>query len=293
MASEVASDLSNGRRGRLQPMMPGMPMAAEGKNGKNEMLARMCMRSLLAWLICFMLGESCLAATQAGATGPLLQFTTPVYDFGRAFAGDLVEHAFEFTNAGDAKLVLTAIYPQCSCTTVGDWTREVAPGASGFVVLRLDTARFDGPVAEFALVGNNDRAHSNLALRFKGVVSKPVEVEPRLLVLRPALNGAAGATNSVRLVNHLPEALALEPPVSDKPFLSAELRTVVPGREFELTASTGPAGSTNLMQGLLSLRTSSARLPTLTVPVLIMPQSKPQLRAAATSSPVTNILISR
>src|SRR5712671_5552659 len=53
---------------------------------------------------------------------PKIVFETPVFDFGRARAGDPVKHTFVFTNTGDALLEVTGVVPGCGCTTAGEWT---------------------------------------------------------------------------------------------------------------------------------------------------------------------------
>ncbi len=41
------------------------------------------------------------AAAPTNSVGPKIQFATPVYDFGRARAGEPVKHTYVFTNTGD------------------------------------------------------------------------------------------------------------------------------------------------------------------------------------------------
>src|SRR6201993_123091 len=68
------------------------------------------------------------AAPATNGPAPRIQFATPVYDFGKAKAGEPIKYSYVFTNTGDAVLEVTHVQPSCGCTTAGDWTRKVEPG---------------------------------------------------------------------------------------------------------------------------------------------------------------------
>ena len=76
------------------------------------------------------------AATKPGAppasktpevkpTGPLptFAFNENSHDFGKINEGDVVEHFFEFTNTGQAPLIISAAVGSCGCT-VPEWPKE-------------------------------------------------------------------------------------------------------------------------------------------------------------------------
>jgi uncharacterized protein DUF1573 len=225
------------------------------------------------------------ASPQAQTNAPVIRFFSPVYNFGTALAGDPVEHVFEFTNAGNGPLEILGVYPHCSCTLPGEWTKQVAPGHTGRVALLLDTSRFDGPIAESTVVASNDRAHFNVALQFKGTVRKPLELIPRTVILRPSIIATSGNTNTAKIINHLPDPITLEPPVSDNSAFVAELKTIVPGMQYQLAVRTTQARQSSPAQGTISIKTSSSRIPSFSVSVLVLPQPAPHPGAAAESEP--------
>ncbi len=63
---------------------------------------------------------------------PVLTFTgDTAHAFGTISEGEVVEHSFQFKNAGKAPLLVTGASASCGCT-VPDYPREpIAPGASG------------------------------------------------------------------------------------------------------------------------------------------------------------------
>ena len=238
-------------------------------------------RVLFAGALAVSLAAQVTAAPPPGPKGPVIKFASPVYDFGTALAGDLVEHVFVFTNAGDAPLEILGVYPSCNCTVPGGWTNRVAPGEVGSVELLLDTSRFQGPIAESTVVASNDRAHFNVALRFKGTVHQPIEVLPRAVLLRP---NSAGASNAVRIVSYLPETLTLQQPVSEDTLFVPRVKVQVPGREFQLAVSSS-AHPGSLRQSRITIRTSSTRVPIITIPVLLAPPLAPVDPSGPTSKP--------
>ena len=60
--------------------------------------------------------------------GPVITFKKAVHDFGVVKEGDVVETKFEFTNTGNAPLLITKIKAGGGCTVPKDWkkTEKVA-----------------------------------------------------------------------------------------------------------------------------------------------------------------------
>ena len=73
--------------------------------------------------------------------GPLavFEFPTTEHDFGTINEGDVVEHTFEFTNNGEAPLIIQDAKGSCGCT-VPDWSKEPIPvGGKGYVKAKFDS----------------------------------------------------------------------------------------------------------------------------------------------------------
>src|SRR6185436_11832978 len=161
-------------------------------------------------------GGSMLAQTKDGApdakteaTGPKVQFAELVYDFGKVSVGELVTHAFVFTNIGTATLEINDVRPGCGCTTAGTWDKKVEPGRTGSIPLQFNSANFGGLVTKQATVTCNDPSQSNIVLQIKGTVWKPIEVTPAMAVFTVSSESQTDETKIVRIVNHLDEPLIL------------------------------------------------------------------------------------
>jgi hypothetical protein len=80
-------------------------------------------------------------AKEEAPEGPVaaINFPAKEYDFGTIKEGQVVEHAFEFTNTGSVPLIISEARPSCGCT-VPDWTREPIPvGGKGVVKAKFDS----------------------------------------------------------------------------------------------------------------------------------------------------------
>lgn len=171
------------------------------------------------------------------------------HDFGRVIAGAVLQHTFTFTNVGDRLLELPEVRSSCGCTTAAQWLKRVEPGQSGNLPIEFRTGGFDGAVTKLVTVGNNDGRQSNLVLQVKASVWHPIRVSPASAGLRVVSDQVSNTVAVLRIVNNEDTPLTLSEPESDQPTIAAELRTVDPGRTFELTvlaATSAESGSSEL-----------------------------------------------
>ncbi len=90
------------------------------------------------------------------------------HDFGKISQGKPVSFTYEFTNTGNAPLIIASVQPGCGCTTQ-DYTKEaVAPGKKGFVTLTYNAAAV-GKFTKSATV-NTNAENGSLSLTFAGEV---------------------------------------------------------------------------------------------------------------------------
>ena len=84
--------------------------------------------------------------------------------------------AFEFTNTGDAPLIIKNVKSTCGCT-VPSWPKEpIAPGKSGKIEVKYNMS--PGPIRKTITVQSNAVNHTDgvVALKLKGEVVKKDEV---------------------------------------------------------------------------------------------------------------------
>lgn len=239
-----------------------------------------------------------LAASADGtnAPGPHITFAEPIYDFGQIRNGELVKHSYAFTNTGDQVLEITHVQPSCGCTTAGEWTRKVEPGQTGSIPVQFDSSHFNGPIFKTVSVSSNDKRQTTSILQLKGSIWKPVDLFPAYAVLSIPPDGASHSM-TVRITNNLAEPLTLSAPVCTNESFKAELKTVQPGKEYQLVVTAVPPLKPGSVSGKITVPTSSREMPVLEVPfwanvqapVVVLP---PQLylQPAPLATKTTNII---
>lgn len=98
------------------------------------------------------------------------QFAEEEFDFGTINEGQVIEHLFNFTNNGQAPLVISNITASCGCTSP-EWTKTpVNPGETGFVKVVFNSAAKSGAQAPTVTIQANTNP-TVTRLRMKGSVT--------------------------------------------------------------------------------------------------------------------------
>ena len=204
---------------------------------------------------------------------PKIQFASTVYEFGKALSGSIVQHAFVFTNTGNALLVISNVTPGCGCTTATNWSKEVEPGKTGVIDLQVNTAGYNGPIIKTPSLTCNDPTQPTIGLIIRGTVWKPIDFTPTFAILNSIVGSTNPATATVHITNNTEEMITLSAPESSNPSMKAELQTVQPGKAYDLIISTLPPLMSGSVQGNITVKTSSTNVPTLNVPAMAMVQN--------------------
>src|SRR5690606_33908111 len=97
-----------------------------------------------------------------------ITFKTDTIDYGTITKGSNGVRVFEFTNTGDAPLVITNVKSSCGCTIPKKPEGPVAPGASSTIEVKYDTNRV-GPIRRTITVSSN-ASEPMVALKITGEV---------------------------------------------------------------------------------------------------------------------------
>jgi len=97
-----------------------------------------------------------------------IEFKSDTVDYGEIAKGSDGVRVFEFTNTGNAPLIISDVKSSCGCTVPKKPDGPVAPGASSTIQVKYDTNRV-GPIRKTVTVYSNaDEAIK--ALKIKGEV---------------------------------------------------------------------------------------------------------------------------
>ena len=100
-----------------------------------------------------------------------IEFKTDVIDYGTIEKGADGERIFEFTNTGNAPLIISNAKSTCGCT-VPNWPKApIMPGETGEIRVKYDTKRVN-PIRKTITVTSNADTPS-VALKIKGLIIDP------------------------------------------------------------------------------------------------------------------------
>lgn len=102
---------------------------------------------------------------------PRISFNKTFHDFNNIKEEDgKVSCQFDFTNTGNAPLIIQQVTSSCGCT-IPEWTKTpVMPGSKGYVRATYDPNRRPGPFNKSISVISNTQPHIN-KLRITGIVA--------------------------------------------------------------------------------------------------------------------------
>lgn len=208
----------------------------------------------------------------ANPSGPRLVFAEKSFDFGTVKPSDVVRHDFIVSNFGTETLLISDVQPTCGCTVAGTWDREIAPGKTGKIPVQFDPTNFEGTVTKSITVITNDPTQAHCTLEFQATVWRPIQVQPAYVFFTPIAGESSNEVKVVRITSNLDRPLTLEAPESSNPALKLELKTVNPGKQFELHVQTVGDGTATGPQNPITIKTSASEHPVISIAATVLPQ---------------------
>lgn len=99
-----------------------------------------------------------------------IQFKTDTVDYGEVAKGSDGVRVFEFTNTGNAPLVISKVSSSCGCTIPKKPEAPIMPGETGEIQVKYDTNRV-GPIRKaITVISNADTP--TMILKIKGTVTE-------------------------------------------------------------------------------------------------------------------------
>ena len=97
-----------------------------------------------------------------------IKFKTETVDYGQIDKGSDGVRIFEFTNTGDAPLIISKVSSSCGCTIPKKPEAPILPGKNGEIQVKYDTKRV-GPIRKAITVISNADTPTKV-LKIKGEV---------------------------------------------------------------------------------------------------------------------------
>ncbi|MCA0133002.1 DUF1573 domain-containing protein [Winogradskyella alexanderae] len=100
-----------------------------------------------------------------------IEFKTEIIDYGTIEKGADGVRVFEFTNTGNAPLIISNVKSTCGCTVPKKPKGPIMPGESGEIEVKYDTNRVNPIRKTITVISNAERP--TVALKIKGLVVDP------------------------------------------------------------------------------------------------------------------------
>ena len=97
-----------------------------------------------------------------------IEFKTDMIDYGTIEKGSNGVRVFEFTNTGNAPLIISSVKSTCGCTVPKKPDGPIMPGQTGEIEVKYDTNRVS-PIRKTITVESNAETPT-VALKIKGLV---------------------------------------------------------------------------------------------------------------------------
>ncbi|HLV69652.1 MAG TPA: DUF1573 domain-containing protein [Xanthomarina sp.] len=100
-----------------------------------------------------------------------IEFKTDVIDYGTIEKGADGVRVFEFTNTGNAPLIISKVNSSCGCTVPKKPEGPIQPGETGQIEVKYDTNRVNPIRKTITVISNADTP--TITLKIKGEVIDP------------------------------------------------------------------------------------------------------------------------
>lgn len=211
-------------------------------------------------------------AAAPAPVGPRISFAEPNYDFGRVDSGEIVKHDFVFTNTGDHLLVVQDVRPGCGCTAVGGWDKQVEPGQTGHISIQFNSSGYSGTVHKTVTVLCNETNRPNVYIGLQGAIWKAFDVSPAYAVFNVMPEQPTNQSLVIKITSNNDQPVTVSDPASTSPVFKTELKTVQEGKAYELVVTVDSSEVSGTTSGQITLKTSSAKMPVVSLPSFIMMQ---------------------
>jgi len=189
--------------------------------------------------------------------GPGIDFEKEIYDFGKVNEGEIVSHTFKFRNNGTENLLIESVKPTCGCTIAGQYDREVKPGASGEIPVKLKTAGFYGKFSKVIKVLTNIPDKNEIILTLKVTVYTPINTYPNVLWLMPDNKTPVSLSGSFFIRNNTDIPLEILSVTPSQKNVTTHIIAITENKEYQIDVTVNPPFNHDLTKETLGIQTNN------------------------------------
>ncbi|MBN1699902.1 MAG: DUF1573 domain-containing protein [Spirochaetales bacterium] len=197
-----------------------------------------------------------LSCSGKRSDGLVAEFITEIYNFGQVNEGEKVTYTFKFKNVGTKTIIIDDVRTTCGCTLIGEFDREVAPGASGKIPVELDTDGFEREIAKAVQVTTNIPDRKEIILTLRGTVYSPIIVRPRILWLGLVTTAVSSLHGTFSIKNNSDVPLKIEKIIPPHDGVIVRNTSVQPDEEYLMDVTVNPPFGEGNVDEVVVLKTN-------------------------------------
>jgi len=211
----------------------------------------------------FPLAAFLVTAIGFGQDQPHPFVAAPDFSFLRTLAGAVIEHDYLLTNTSTSPLrILKAdMTPPLRPSKL---PASVGPGEQAIFRFRLDTTKVAGNYEGWIVLFTDDSVQPEIQLTFEGEVVPPTEFRPMAAFFVSTQRGNS-KSSSIEILNHREQPLEILSVESSSNRFLLELRTLVPGKHYQLALTMRPDAVSGKTTETITLTTSDPDRPALKI----------------------------
>ncbi len=192
---------------------------------------------------------------------PKIFFENPVFNFGKAYKGDKIEHVYKFENRGKSTLVIKKVKPSCGCTAAILSNNTILPGETGEVKATFNSRSYGGKVKKTISVLSNDPNTPNHKLTIAGEVIEEISITPKNINFGSfRADNQADKTVEVSIKSQSGPDFKIVKVTPSKPFVEASAAVDQNG-EYTIVATLKDYHEIGRFSGKIFLDTNSSKQP--------------------------------
>lgn len=211
---------------------------------------------------------------------PQIKFNKTTHDFGILDKGEKVSVEFEYTNIGNAPLVIMDISSPCGCTALESEAKPLLPNEKSLIKVVFDTTTKRGPQRQPITIVTNEKNNNVIILTILADVFVEVEFSPQEVMARDVFPGEHLERN-LKLINNGKRKFSILKAESSRKGISLEFakKTVLPQNSNDLLVKIDvPKDSKKHFSGLVLIKTDHPKFKELKLKVrLTVRGAKPEL----------------
>ncbi|MEZ4741192.1 MAG: DUF1573 domain-containing protein [Bdellovibrionota bacterium] len=129
----------------------------------------------------------------AWAQAGKIKFSESHKSFGEVYRGQILEHSFSFSNAGNGQLRIKGVYSQCGCTIIQfEKEKSYLPGESGVIKVLFNTENFAGQLIKAITIFTSEAKNSSKSLKLSAKIREEFELSPPMIDFGEVLSDEGG-----------------------------------------------------------------------------------------------------